>query len=138
MALGARRRFRVRKIARNWTFQGEVYILLKDNPNPIHVASEADFPESTKLDDGEGMLPKEMPLRRQRPTFVPDQNQTQYRGGIRNQRGPSNHSYGPMGNRGPSQENGPPTATYAYDPTISSTAVKSTTRKSGKSATVFG
>ena len=61
LALGARRRFRAGKIARNWTFQGEVYIALKEDPTPIKILSEKDFPGSTALREGEGMLPREIP-----------------------------------------------------------------------------
>ena len=60
--LGARR-FRVGKIARNWTYQGEVYICLKDDPIPLHITCEEDFPLSTALKEGEGMLLREIPLR---------------------------------------------------------------------------
>ena len=63
LALGARRRFRAGKIARNWTFQGEVYIALKNDPTPIKIMNEKDFPVSTALKDGEGMLPREISLR---------------------------------------------------------------------------
>ena len=71
VALGARRQFRAGKIARNWTFQGDVYIALKEDPRPIKMLKEEDFPESTKLQGGEEMLPKEMPMRRQRQNFNP-------------------------------------------------------------------
>ena len=118
LALGARRRFRAGKIARNWTFQGEIYILLKNNPNPIHVACESDFPESTKLEEGEGMIPKELPLRRQRPNFNPYQgpNNTPFRGVTGNQGGPPNPNYNRTGNQGPSQNQGPPPSTVPGNP----------------------
>ena len=67
LALGARRRFRAGKIARNWTFQGEVYIALKNDPTPIKIMAESDFPDSTSLQEGEGMLPREIPLRNRGP-----------------------------------------------------------------------
>ena len=76
LALGARRRFRAGKIARNWTFQGEVFIALKDDPTPIKILSEKDFPESTALKESEGMLPKEIPLR--------NRGLQNYQGGVRN------------------------------------------------------
>ena len=63
LALGARRRFRAGKIGRNWTYQGEVFICLKEDPTPIHIKAEKDFPLSTALKEGEGMLPREVPLR---------------------------------------------------------------------------
>ena len=75
LALGARR-FRAGKIARNWTFQGEVYIALRNDPTPIKITIENDFPESTALGEGEGMLPKEVPLR--------NRGQQPYQGGARN------------------------------------------------------
>ena len=64
LALGARRRFRVGKIAKNWTYQGEVFITMKNDPTPIKITKEEDFPQGTELQEGEGMLPRELPVRR--------------------------------------------------------------------------
>ena len=64
LSLGARRRYRAGKIAKNWTYQGDIYIALLIDPTPIKISCESDFPAETQLKDGEGMLPKEIPLRR--------------------------------------------------------------------------
>ena len=58
IALGARRRYRAGKIAKNWTFQGDVFITMPNDPNPIKITCESDFRAETALNDGEGMLPR--------------------------------------------------------------------------------
>ena len=63
LALGARRRFRVGKISKNWTYQGDGYITMKDSPNPINISKEEDFPPETALKESEGMLPHQTPTR---------------------------------------------------------------------------
>ena len=99
LALGARSRYRVGKIAKNWTFQGEVYITMKDDPTPRKITKEEDFPPETKLEEGEGMLPKELPIRRMggqsyinrqvRPQYNPvPQRQTQQQMSTGNQQIP--------------------------------------------------
>ena len=64
LALGARRCYRKGKIAKNWTFQGEVFIAMKSDPTPIKIMCQEDFPPETALKEGEGMLPREQPIRR--------------------------------------------------------------------------
>ena len=63
LALGARRRFRVGKILKNWTYQGDVFILHKEDSKPQKITKEEDFPPETSLEDGEGMLLRIRPNR---------------------------------------------------------------------------
>ena len=55
---------------------------MKNDPTSIKITKEEDFPPETKLEDGEGMLPKEQPVKRmggqgytnrqqQRPQYMP-------------------------------------------------------------------
>ena len=100
LALGARRRFRAGKIARNWTFQGEVYISLKNDPTPIKISSEDDFPKSTALKEGEGMLPKEIPLRnRGLQSYQRGQRNESQRENQRPSQDIRNSIYAPAGNQ---------------------------------------
>ena len=63
LALSARRRFRTGKIIKNWTYQGDVYILHNENSDPLKITCESDFPEGTELAEGEGLLPRANQLR---------------------------------------------------------------------------
>ena len=70
LALGARRRFHVGKILKNWTYQGDVFILHKEDSELQKITKEEHFPPETALEDGQGMLPRITP-NRNIPRFNP-------------------------------------------------------------------